>query len=96
MCHGYQQQDAGRCHKACLGILTLGIILPAQLYITGIALREAAYSVAMINFIQGGLGIILFVVGMLLLSKAVMHHKSGGCESQCEDKCQSTASSCCK
>lgn len=95
MCHCYQQQDSGRCHKACIGIFTLGIILPAQLYISGVALREAAYSPTVISFIQGGLGIILFVVGILLLSKS-MHHKWSGCESTCEDKCQTSSSSCCK
>ena len=93
MCQCYQQQDQGHrhCHKACIGILTLGVILPAQLYITGIALREAAYSSMVTMVVQGGLGVILFLIGILLLSKIMCHHKgSCGNSCSCEDKCQSS------
>lgn len=96
MCH--YQQSGHRCgfHKIMGGVITLGALLPLELYLTGMALRSAAYSAQTVMFVQSGLGILLFVVGILLLAKGAKHHYSnsnGGSECGGEqEKCDT----CCK
>jgi hypothetical protein len=88
MCQCPSQYYQCRLPKVMGGVITLGLILPFQLYLTGMALRSAMYSPNTISFVHGGLGIILFIVGFLLLLKGLLPRHSGeGCEKECQDKC---------